>query len=163
MQDFQEQSHSQKQQTMNWRAYSRNMPSKPLQPYLDVRPTSTKFTCMLVSESKSNANDMVHQYATFSPSHTFNPGDSAPWSGFASNVNVETELRRATTNNPEQTYIPSSNSSLYHVKWNNTSKPQQPFPDLFQSWTFKSFNPNPNSDKIGFSAFNNATRQQLNN
>ena len=162
MQDFQDQSHSQKQQTMNWRAYSRNIPSKPLQPYLDARPMSTKFTCMSVGANPSvSRHSGVWQYATFSPKHTFNPGDGAPWSGFASNINIETELRRSTTNNPETTYIPSSYSSLYQVKWSNTVTPSQPFPELFQSPTFASFDPNPSSQHIGLGLFNNDTRQQL--
>ena len=58
-------------------------------------------------------------------------------------------------------YVPSSKSSLYQVNWQNTNNQQQPFPGLFQKDQFAPTNPNPNPDKIGFSLFNNATRQQV--
>jgi hypothetical protein len=56
--------------------------------------------------------------------------------------------------------MPSSKSSLYKLDWNNSEKPNQPFPGLFYNNSFSPVNPNLNPEKVGFALFNNATRQQ---
>ena len=50
---------------------------------------------------------------------------------------------------------------LYSYKWQNNKQVNQPFPDLFKTEKFNMFNPNPNTEQIGFGLFNNATRQQI--
>ena len=161
-----DQSSSQKQQTVYLRSYERNIPSQPLQPYLDARPVMTKYSILPIVDPRKPIETPLIQQATYSPEKIYNPGnDSGPWSGYASNINDESELRNqqfAIQTCPQASYIPSSKSNLYKVNWQNNNKPpQQPFPTLFQDETFCPINPNPNPDKIGFALFNNATRQQV--
>lgn len=154
-----------RQQTVYLRSYRRNIPSAPLQPYLDSRSVQTKYSLLPVIDLRKPVETPLIQQATFNPETVFNPGnDFGPWSGYASNVNHESDLRNqifAIQDCSQAAYVPSSKSSLYNVKWNNTTTTTQPFPNLFQNQSFSPSNPNPNSDKIGFALFNNATRQQL--
>ena len=155
---------SKRQETIYLRSYERNIPSQPLQPYLDARPVLTKYSILPIVDPRKSIQTQLIQQSTYSPEQIYNPGnDFGPWSGYASNVNHETELRNqifALQHCTQAAYIPSSQSSLYNVHWQNTFKQQQPFPGLFQNEQFNPVNPNPNPDKIGFSLFNNATRQQ---
>jgi hypothetical protein len=155
---------SQRQQTINLRSYERNIPSQTLQPYLDSRPVLTKYSVLPIVDLRKSIETPLIQQATFTPEKIYNPGnDSGPWSGYASNINHESELRNqlfALQSCTQSVYIPSSNSNLYQVQFHNTNKAQQPFPQLFQNQQFCPTNPNPNPDKIGFALFNNATRQQ---
>ena len=154
-----------RQKTVYLRSYRRNIPSSQLQPYLDTRPVQTKYSFLPVIDPRKQVDTPLIQQSTYNPEAVFNPGnDFGPRSGYASNVNRESDLRNqifAIQDCSQAAYVPSSKSSLYNVKWNNSSIPQQPFPNLFQNQSFSPSNPNPNSDKIGFALFNNATRQQL--
>jgi hypothetical protein len=155
---------SQRQQTVYQRSYERNIPSQPLQPYLDARPVQTKYSIMPIVDPRAQINTPLIQQATYTPETIFNPGnDFGPWSGYASNVNHESELRNqiyALQSCSQASYIPSSQSSLYESKWKNTNKPIQPFPELFKTEQFSPVNPNCYPETIGFGLFNNATRQQ---
>jgi hypothetical protein len=161
---FNDQSSLQRQKTVYQRSYERNIPSQPLQPYLDSRPVLTKYSIMPIVDNRGQISTPLNQYATYTPETVYNPGnDFGPWSGYASNVNHESELRNqifALQSCSQASYIPSSKSSLYNVKWNNKNKPYQPFPELFKQEEFCPFNPNLNPDVVGYSLFNNATRQQ---
>jgi hypothetical protein len=105
------------------------------------------------------------QQPTYCQGTIFNPGNSrGPWSGYASNINHESELRNqifALQRSSQAAFIPSSQSSLYDVKWQNKENHNQPFPNLFKTQDFLPFDANPNTDTIGYALFNNATRQQL--
>ena len=162
--EYNDQTASQKANTMNIRAYSRNIPSSQLQPYLDARSTSTKYALLPIVDLRSPISTVLKQQATFNPSNTFNPGnDFGPWSGFATNVNKESDLRGQTNAIQECSqafYVPSSNSDLYKYGWKQNDTIVQPFPDLFKNEKFSPFNPNPNQNTIGYGLFNNATRQQ---
>lgn len=155
---------SQRQQTVYLRSYERNIPSQQLQPYLDARPVLTKYSILPIVDPRKPIETPLIQQATYTPEKIYNPGnDSGPWSGYASNINHESELRNqifALQSCTQADYIPSSKSSLYQVKWQNNNNIQQPFPELFQNQPFSPTNPNSNPDKIGFALFNNATRQQ---
>ena len=154
-----------RQHTENLRLNERNIPSSPLQPYLDFRPVMTKYSIFPVVDPRAPIGVPLTQQPTYNIESTFNPGNSsAPWSGYASNINKESELKNqiyALQACPQATYIPSSKSSLYQVKWTNSTNQQQPFPELFHDQTFNPVNANPPSDKIGYALFNNATRMQL--
>lgn len=160
-----DQSTSQRQQTVYLRSYRRNIPSAKLQPYLDARPVLTKYSILPIIDQRKQIETPLIQQPTFTPETVFYPGnDFAPWSGYASNINCESELRNqifALQDCSQAVYVPSSKSSLYNVKWNNTNIPTQPFPNLFEKQTFSPCNPNLHPDKIGFGLFNNATRQQI--
>lgn len=157
---------SQRQQTTNLRTYTRNIPSHTLQPYLDARPVMSKYAFLPVNEHRTQAKTLVYQQPTYSQESVYNPGDRAPWSGYSSNINHESELRNqiyALQDCSQAVYVPSSNSSLYQWKWtqNNKQIQSQPFPSLFETTPIgPRSNPQVNSDKIGFGLFNNATRQQ---
>ena len=81
-------------QQTNTRIYDRNIPSQMLQPYLDVRPVMTKYSYFPIVDPRKNINVPLTVQPTFNPHKVFNPGNTtSPWSGFASNVNTESELR----------------------------------------------------------------------
>jgi hypothetical protein len=155
---------SQRQQIVYLRSYERNIPSQPLQPYLDARPVMTKYSILPIIDLRKSVDTPLIQQATYTPDKIYNPGnDSGPWSGYASNINNESDLRNqifALQSCTQAAYIPSSKSTLYKVKWQNEKKIQQPFPTLFKNEQFYPVNPNPNPEKIGYALFNNATRQQ---
>jgi hypothetical protein len=159
------QSVSQRTQEMNLRTYKRNIPSQTLQPYLAARPCSTKYSIMPIVDPIKPATVPLIQQPTYNIQQIFNPGNNtAPWSGYASNVNQESCLRNqvyALQSCSQSIYVPSSKSSLYNVKWQNQTQIQQPFQELFKTPQFNSFNPNQQPNKIGYGLFNNATRQQL--
>jgi hypothetical protein len=89
---FSDQSTSQRQQTVYQRSYMRNIPSKPLQPYLDARPVQTKHSIMPIVDPRKEVNTPLVQQATYTPETIYSPGnDSAPWSGYASHINHESD------------------------------------------------------------------------
>lgn len=121
----------------NTRTYDRNIPSSVLQPYLDVRPVSTKYSYMPIVDPRKKINTQLNIMPVYNPAKTFNPGnDMGPWSGYATGVNVESDLRNqffAIQKCPQSYYVPSSNSDLYEYKFqNNPVQINQPFPGLFK-------------------------------
>lgn len=106
-----------KQSETDARIYNRNIPSKMLQPNLPSRPTATKYSLLPVAAPSVRATVPALTYPTYDISTTFNPGTAkAPWSGMASNINVESELRNQI--HPLQKcstteYVPDSQSDLY--------------------------------------------------
>lgn len=155
---------SQQRYETNTRWYDRNVPSQMLQPYLDVRPVMTKYSYFPIVDPRRKINTPLQQMPVFSPHTTFNPGNAtAPWSGFASNINKESELRNqiyALQKCSQSVYVPSSNSDLY--KYNFQPKQMsQTHGLLFEKTTFDSFNPNPKQDVMGSQMFMNSTRVQL--
>lgn len=164
---YADQSSSQKFETMNMRAYSRNVPSQPLQPYLEARPVLTKYSIMPVVDPRARIDTPLQQQATYNSQKIFNPGNaSAPWSGYAANVNKESELRNqiyALQSCPQAFYVPSSTSNLYNISWNNhVNNGQQPFPSLFIEEPVNTYKTHADNN-IGYALFNNTTRQQLKN
>jgi hypothetical protein len=148
----------------NQRIYSRNIPSQMLQPYIDVRPVMTKYSYFPIVDPRKNINVSLQQMPTYNVHKVFNPGNSlAPWSGFASNINKESELRNqiyALQKCSQSVYVPSSDSDLYKYKFQTKTQPNQ-HELLFQDHSFDSFNPNPAPGKIGVGIFNNSTRVQV--
>jgi len=162
--DFDNLSCSARQGIMNARSYVRNIPSQPLQPYLDTRPVLTKYSIMPVVDPRREIKTPLVQQATYNTSQIFNPGnDFAPWSGFASNINHESDLRGqifALQECSQAMYVPDSKSSLYNVHW-ESRKVNQPFPGLFKKEELGPSELNADPKIMGISLFNNATRQQL--
>lgn len=155
------------QNLSNERFSKRNIPSSNLQPYLESRPVLTKYAILPVVDQRPEIRTPLIQQATYNTTHTFNPGNAgAPWSGFASNVNCESELRGqiyGLQKSNQSIYVPDSSSDLYKVQWNSNQQTSysQPFPKMFQTEHLGSFNPNPHKDTVGYALFNNSTRQQL--
>ena len=155
---------SQRQQTMNLRSYRRNIPSAKLQPYLDARPVLTKYSILPIIDQRKQIETPLIQQPTFTPETLFNPGnDFGPWSGYASNVNHESELRNqifALQNCSQTVYVPSSKSDLYNYGFTPKPTPQS-HSLLFEKDSFSQFNPNPDSKTVGAGMFFNSTRVQV--
>ena len=163
---------SERTDSINDKLYVRNIPSQPLQPYFSSTPQSTKFSYMPMIDYPVSKNTPLHTYNIYSPSSVFYGGNStAPWSGFVGQVDTESELRNQTYSLQHDSlgaYIPPSTSNLYKFSWennksSNTEKDMLDKSDLFNQQTFASFNPNVYSDDVGYSLFNNSTRQQNKN
>jgi hypothetical protein len=146
----------------NQRIYDRNIPSQILQPYISVRPVMTKYSLMPIVDPRAPVNVPMEQLPIYNQEQIFNPGTAAPWSGYSSNVNVESDLRNqifALQKCSQSVYVPSSSSDLYQFGFKTTKQEVQPFPNLFANEQFNQFNPNP--ENVGHDVFYNSTRQQL--
>lgn len=154
-------------QETNTRIYDRNLPSQMLQPYISVRPVMTKYSYMPIVDPRKELSVKLQQMPTYNVEKVFNPGNAtSPWSGYASNVNLESSLRNqvfALQKCSQAVYVPNSNSDMYVNTFQNVSnKPMvQPHSLLFQEEHFCSFDPNPNNKVVGAGIFNNSTRTQL--
>jgi len=151
----------------NTRIYDRNLPSQGLQPYISVRPVSTKYSYLPIVDPRRAISVPSKQFPTFNVNSTFNPGNTqSPYSGFASNINLESELRNqiyALQKCSQSVYVPSSNSDLYDVRFQVTASNTRPNPHelLFQEQSFDTFNPNPAPELCGSNLFYNTTRCQI--
>jgi len=154
------------QEEMNRKLYDRNLPSKMLQPYLDVRPVMTKYSYLPIVDPRKEHAVGLKQMPTYNVHKTFNPGtDVSPWSGFATNINTESELRNqiyALQRCSQAEYVPNSSSDLYNYTFKTVTQ-ENPHELLFHPSSFNSFNPNPDEKIIGNSIFMNSTRTQLKN
>jgi hypothetical protein len=123
----------------------------------------TKYSIMPIVDPRAPINTPLVQQPTYSTNEVFNPGNTqSPWSGFASNINTESELRNqiyALQACSQAVYVPNSNSDLYKFGFKSSNTVQQPFPQLFQTEHFNSFNPNP--ENVGQGLFQNCTRQEI--
>ena len=148
----------------NTRIYDRNIPSQMLQPYIDVRPVMTKYSYFPIVDPRKNNSVPLTVQPTFNPHAVFNPGNTtSPWSGFASNVNTESELRNqiyALQKCSQSVYVPSSKSDLYNYGFTPKPTPQS-HSLLFEKDSFSQFNPNPDSKTVGAGMFFNSTRVQV--
>ena len=151
-------------QETNERIYNRNIPSQPLQPYIDVRPVSTKYSYLPIVDPRKQLHVPAKQMPIFNTRHTFNPGNTqSPYSGFATNINTESELRNqlyALQKCSQSVYVPSSTSDLYTPTIHANNMPN-PHSLLFEEQTFQSFNPNPAPEVCGSNLFYNTTRCQI--
>lgn len=151
-------------QETNKRIYDRNIPSQMLQPYIDVRPVMTKYSHFPIVDPRKEVKTSLNQMPTYNVNKVFNPGNSvSPWSGFASNVNLESELRNqvyALQKCSQSVYVPKSNSDLYDYKFSTVTR-ETPHDLLFQNENFSNFNPNPDDKSVGSSIFMNNTRVQV--
>jgi hypothetical protein len=106
----------------------------------------------------------MEQMPTYNVNKVFNPGNTvSPWSGFASNINLESELRNqvyALQKCSQSVYVPNSSSDLYDYKFKTLNQPN-PHQLLFQTDSFSSFNPNPDLKTVGSGIFLNSTRVQV--
>ena len=148
----------------NTRIYDRNIPSQMLQPYIDVRPVMTKYSYFPIVDPRKNNSVPLTVQPTFNPHQIFNPGNTqSPWSGFASTVYTESELRNqiyALQKCSQSVYVPSSKSDLYNYGFTPQQTPQS-HSLLFEKDSFSQFNPNPDSKTVGSEMFFNSTRVQV--
>jgi len=154
---------------MNSRIYDRNLPSQMLQPYISVRPVMTKYSFMPIVDPRKELSVKLEQQPTYNSNVVFNPGnDTAPWSGYSSGINVESELRGqiyALQKCDQAVYVPNSNSDLYKHSFkpfpssSSPSSSSQTHDLLFKKENFCEFNPLPNGINMGL--FNNSTRTAM--
>jgi len=148
----------------NQRIYDRNIPSQMLQPYIDARPVMTKYSYFPIVDPRKPVNVPLQQMPTYNVNTVFNPGNTtSPWSGFASNVNLESELRNqvfALQKCSQADYVPNSSSDLYNYNFKTVKQPN-PHELLFQTNNFEHFNPNPSTEFVGNELFYNNTRNQV--
>lgn len=131
---------------INTTLYNRNIPSHNLQPYLEVRPVPTKYVVLPTGDQRQTSQ--LIQQPTYFTNKVFNPGDTAPWSGY--NVNLETDMRL-------RGFTPDSKSDLF--KYNskpNTIVAAVPHPLLFKEERFSG-----GSVEKDSLLFNNATRERM--
>lgn len=149
----------------NQRLYDRNIPSQMLQPYINSRPVMTKYSYFPIVDPRKELNVRLQQQPTYNVHNVFNPGNAtAPWSGYASNVNTESELRNqiyALQSCSQAVYVPSSQSDLYTYRFHSNQSVNQPHSLLFQQERFDTFDPNPDRKNIGGDIFMNNTRVQV--
>lgn len=153
-----------REEELNQRISSRNIPSNVLQPQYSIRPTSTKYGYMPILDQYKPATVHLNTYIPYSTNQIFNPGNAtAPWTGFSNNINIESSLRNqyfALQKCNQSEFVPSSNSDLYNTKVDY--KPiQQTHPLLFDKPDFAPFNPN--IFNLGNNLFNNHTRYDIKN
>jgi len=148
----------------NERIYKRNIPSQMMQPYIDARPVITKYSYFPIVDPRKNISVPLRQFPAYDINKVFNPGNTmSPWSGFATNINKESELRNqiyAIQKCSQSVYIPSSKSDLYSYNFHTKTQPNA-HELLFHNESFESFNPNPSTDICGSSIFYNNTRCQV--
>lgn len=151
-------------ESTNKRIYERNIPSQMLQSYLDVRPVMTKYSYFPIVDPRKKISVPMEQLPTYNVNTVFNPGNStSPWSGFASNINLESELRNqvyALQKCSQSVYVPNSSSDLYDYKFKTLKQPN-PHELLFQNESFSHFDPNPDPKNVGSGIFFNNTRVQV--
>jgi len=112
-------------QSINKRLLSRIQPSHILQPYFDPRPQETKYTKMPIYKKPSisfpvdKLTPIKRGSHIYNLSTQFNPGDNAPYEGYAINVDNESTLKNIFLVNQKHStqshYIPSSTSDLYNI------------------------------------------------
>ena len=151
---------------MNAKIYDRNLSSQMLQPYLSVRPVMTKYSFMPIVDPRKELSVKLEQQPTYNSSAVVNPGnDMAPWSGYSSGINLESELRGqifALQKCDQAVYVPNSNSDLYKHSFTPANAATSTEPNtnshdlLFKKEHFCEFNPVPKGVNMGL--FNNSTR-----
>jgi hypothetical protein len=148
----------------NSRIYDRNIPSQVMQPYFTPRSVSTKYSILPIVDPRKENSVKLMQYPSYNSESIFNPGNTkSPWSGFSSNINLESELRNqifAIQKCSQAVYVPSSDSDLYqHTIFSKQNGRHQQFHGLFREEHFDSFNPNPHN--LAPRLFLNSTRADV--
>jgi hypothetical protein len=138
----------------------RNIPSKTLESAYICRPSSTRKVLMPMIDCRKESKIKKSVHSIYNTSSTFNPGQSAPYSGYAQNVDHESLLFNRFAplqRGGQQDFIPSSKSGLYKTQDYSTNEQVQ-FKHLNKREYFNPFNPN--KCNLAKNLFQNHTRQQ---
>ena len=160
-------------QALNRRLASRNIGGQPMNPAFDPRAQHTKYHRFPVfDKGEKDAKTPMVCNQMFNPNYHYLPGDKAPYSGYAVNVNNESRLRNAFM--PRQKYadqsyyVPSTKSDMYNEpQFENQQKAMlydnmNPHPSLFfNPHQFAQHDTNPYNIKQH--GFNTHTRQEVKN
>ena len=136
---------------LNYRIQQRNVATTPAF-YFSPRPVPTKYTTLPVVDLNTPSKVDITYNKSYNVQVDYLPASSAPWSGFADNIDIDTQLKK------EKNYIPSSKSSLYKKQIIPSTHDSQPFPGLFSDTVSSYKSPVFNDRKI----FNNSTSQKIN-
>ena len=108
---------------LNKRIFSRNLAMQAYSPAFDPRPQETKYVRAPTINGDINSNPDQQDLIIWKNSTTFFPNvGKAPWIGYVSSINNETELRNQSnplSRDPKHAYIPNENSDLYINKYLN--------------------------------------------
>ncbi len=173
-------------QQLNDRIYQRNLPTHELQTHFSPRSTQTRQCLFPMVDTHMPSETSIKKIPNHSTTNQFNPGTSAPWSGYMTSVDNESRMRNlffANQTAAQSKYIPASTSDMYrydiqqeliknHQQWNQspiqqTERPAsdisvpQPYPRLFETPKFAPFDANEYG--LGMDTFANHTRQQVKN
>tara|TARA_B100000963_G_scaffold4346_2_gene3343 strand:- start:1749 stop:2288 length:540 start_codon:yes stop_codon:yes gene_type:complete len=120
----------------NDKLYGRNVPSFFIQPNIDFRPISTKYSYFQIEDEYAKSNEKIKILNDYDPKNVFFPGDSKPpFSYFARNVDTETDLRNqfmALQKADQAVYVPSSTSDLYNSISNVSSRNEDKEPNFYK-------------------------------
>ena len=158
--------HQERVNEINDRISDRNIPSAPLQMNFDPRSVTTRRSVFPALDCHSPAVTPVVIHKQYDIKSQFNPGTSAPYSGYATRIDEESRVQNMFMPLQKWTaqtkFIPSSKSDLYNEPIIKTSKPVVQTHDmLFKEENFAPFNPNPCN--MGHELLYNHTRQQIKN
>lgn len=167
-------------QQLNDRIYQRNLPSQELQTHFSPRSTQTRQCLFPMVDTHMPSSTPIKKNPNYSITDQFNPGTSAPWSGYMTHIDNESRLRNqfhANQTAAQSKYIPSSSSDLYKydiqqelIKAHRQQvqlieqpasgiTTPQPYPRLFETPKFAPFDANEYG--LGMNTFENHTRQQV--
>lgn len=158
---------SHRNNSINQKIYERNIPSHNLQPYLNVRPVMTKYSILPIVDPRKETPYPLTQVPIYNIHKSFNPGNAqAPWSGYSSNINVESDLRSqifALQSCDQSVYVPKSTSDLYKYSFASPKNNYQEGTNhdlLFKEESFDEVKYASENTQIRL--FNNFTRTNLN-
>jgi len=157
-------------QELNNRIFSRNIPSHTIDPVFTPKPMATRYTKMhILDNNENNLTTPITGNNQYQTTTTFFPGDRKPnWNGYVTNVDHESQLRNqffALQKGDQAYYVPPTESDLYINKNIPTGKPHKNGMEedeglLFREFKFENFDPN--IFDTGNLLFNNSTRLQRN-
>ena len=117
---------------LNHRLEKRTIPSTPLKPLYDFRPSSTKYTVFSSIEEPLKTKESLKQYQEYSQK-VFNPGQRAPVEYYMKSIEVESRLRSqfmALQKSSQSAYIPELTSDLYSSPGASKVKELTPIEDI---------------------------------
>lgn len=149
--------------SINEKLFERNTPSRTLDPAIDFRGHHTKYTLFPMVDN--SISPMPAKCSNFSMSNTFTPGTSAPFYGYAVNVDDESRMRNIfmayQPSYAQSHYIPSTSSDLYLEREfpNNTMRNPHELLQNVQVSNSSTCRITPSSNIL----FNEDTRQNIKN
>lgn len=157
---------------LNSRIYDRNLPSNTLQSNFDPRPVKTRQVLFPAIDCHAPSSTPIEIQQTYDQEQNFNPGSSAPYSGWATNIDDESKVKALfrTTQKwaPQNSYIPGTQSDMFvqnknvgKTSFEQTKRTLGSHELLFKKENLGNFNPN--KCNLGMDRFNNHTRQQTKN
>tara|TARA_B100001540_G_C15723614_1_gene604254 strand:+ start:421 stop:939 length:519 start_codon:yes stop_codon:yes gene_type:complete len=146
------------------RFYERNIPSQQMGASYFGRPVTTYGVTFPNIDCVKASTVAKSKFPVYCQHSIFNPGQAAPYNGFAKNVDVESQLHNSFAplqKAPQSKYIPSSKSDMYNANYLTQTTKQTNIKHnlLFKETNFKSYNPN--NCNLGHKIFNNHIRQQI--